>query len=84
MLKKIKLLAGFAMLFISVAATLKSDTLESLLSDLKALAEASPQEKAHLHLDKPYYTAGDHIWFKAYVLDEHSLNPSALSSVLYV
>ncbi|RFZ94740.1 carboxypeptidase regulatory-like domain-containing protein [Mucilaginibacter conchicola] len=44
---------------------------------------AFPFEKVYLHLDKPYYTAGDTIWFKAYVtIDKHQ--PTVLSNVVYV
>ncbi len=67
-------------LFITVAGTIVKDS----FSNLKSLSDSTRQEKVHLHMDKPYYVAGDNIWFKAYVLDEHSLAPSALSSVLYV
>ncbi|MES2266297.1 MAG: carboxypeptidase regulatory-like domain-containing protein [Bacteroidota bacterium] len=42
-----------------------------------------PIEKVYLHLDKPYYAAGDTIWFKAYVtLDKHQ--PSNLSKIVYI
>ncbi|MFD0764257.1 carboxypeptidase regulatory-like domain-containing protein [Mucilaginibacter lutimaris] len=42
-----------------------------------------PIEKVYLHLDKPYYAAGDTIWFKAYItLDKHQ--PSNLSNIVYV
>jgi hypothetical protein len=40
-------------------------------------------EKVHLHLDKPYYAAGQTIWFKAYVVDAGN-RPSMQSKVLYV
>jgi hypothetical protein len=40
-------------------------------------------EKAYLHFDKPYYAAGDTIYFKAYVTDP-LFQPSALSSILNV
>ena len=38
-----------------------------------------PIEKVHLHLDKPYYAAGDDIWFKAYVITGpmHRLQPDS-------
>jgi TonB-dependent SusC/RagA subfamily outer membrane receptor len=43
-----------------------------------------PTEKIYLHLDKNYYTAGEDIWFKAYVLDANTHEPSILSGILYV
>jgi len=43
-----------------------------------------PAEKAYLQFDKPYYAAGDTIYFKAYVTagEQHKL--SSLSGVLHV
>ena len=41
-------------------------------------------EKAYLHFDKPYYAAGDTIYFKAYVTQSESRQLSQLSSVLHV
>lgn len=42
-----------------------------------------PIEKVYLHLDKPYYAAGDTIWLKAYVtVEKHQ--PSGLSGIVYV
>lgn len=45
---------------------------------------AYADEKIHLHLDKPYYAAGDIIWLKAYVSDYLTNRPSSTSSVLYL
>lgn len=41
-------------------------------------------EKIYLHFDKPYYAAGDTIWFKAYLLNAASLKASAYSNKLYI
>jgi len=41
-------------------------------------------EKAYLHLDKPYYAAGDDIWFKAYVTAGGRHKLSAISGILNV
>lgn len=40
-------------------------------------------EKVYLHLDKPYYSSGQDLWFRAYVTDG-SNKPSMLSKILYV
>lgn len=42
------------------------------------------QEKAYLHLDKPFYTAGEDIWYGAYLVDGASHKSNAESTVLYV
>jgi TonB-dependent SusC/RagA subfamily outer membrane receptor len=44
----------------------------------------TPLEKAYLHLDKPYYAAGDDIWFKAYVVSGSYHELTTLSGVLNV
>ncbi|WP_222104051.1 carboxypeptidase-like regulatory domain-containing protein [Mucilaginibacter corticis] len=38
-----------------------------LLVSLQKWTDSIPQEKAYLHLDKPYYVPGDTIWFKGYL-----------------
>jgi len=54
------------------------------VSKLTTFLTARPAEKAHLHFDKPYYAAGDTMYFKAYVTlgEKHRL--SDLSGVLHV
>ena len=58
--------------------------IERLVASLQQWAKANPQEKVHLHLDKPYYALGDTIWFKAYVTVGSRHQLSALSGALYV
>jgi hypothetical protein len=43
----------------------------------------SPFEKVHIQFDKPYYTLGDTIWMKAYVVNQNN-ELSAISKLLYV
>lgn len=43
-----------------------------------------PQEKAYLHIDKPYYVAGDTLWFRAWLAEAANLQVDSASSVLYV
>jgi len=43
-----------------------------------------PQEKAYLHLDKPYYTVGDTLWFKGYLVEGSLHMADSASQVLYV
>ncbi|TPG67002.1 MG2 domain-containing protein [Hymenobacter nivis] len=54
---------------------------------VKSLAEfygTSLPEKAYLHLDRPFYAAGETVWFKAYLAEADSHRPDTLSKVLYV
>ena len=51
---------------------------------MEAYVQKHPQEKVHLHLDKPYYAIGDDIWFKGYVINTEDGAPSHISASLYV
>ncbi len=57
---------------------------DSLISKLKTYTSNHISEKAYLQFDKPFYTTGDTIYFKAYVTagDRHEL--SGISGVLNV
>ncbi|MFY0653232.1 MAG: TonB-dependent receptor plug domain-containing protein [Cyclobacteriaceae bacterium] len=41
------------------------------------------QEKVYLHFDKPYYSIGDDMWFKAYLVNGQVHNNQVLSSTVY-
>ncbi len=45
---------------------------------------SAPQEKIYLHTDKPYYSAGEDIWFKAYLLNASTHRPTTKSRYVYV
>lgn len=83
-MKYLKLLL-FAFLLPSsyIYAQKDSIPLNTILEKKGKLFNDYPLEKVHLHFDKPYYSIGDTIWFKAYVtLEQRSLSP--LSKILYV
>jgi len=44
----------------------------------------APQEKVYLQTDKPYYSAGEEIWFKGYLVNAATLKPTAFSKFIYV
>ncbi len=67
------------------AALAQQDTIgiRTILAKQAKFINNYPVEKVYLHLDKPYYAAGDTLWFKAYVtIDLHQ--PSILSKIVYV
>jgi len=43
-----------------------------------------PQEKIHLHTDKPYYITGERIWFRAHLADAATHYPVSYSRYVYV
>lgn len=53
-----------------------------ITSRIETYAEKFSPERAYLHFDKHVYTAGETIWFKAYVMNE--LLPASDSKTFYV
>jgi len=68
----------------SFANKLADDPFSDLVKRLQEYNKKYEQEKVHLHLDKPYYAIGDDIWFKAYVVNTLTNEPSVVSKALYV
>lgn len=66
------------------AFKMDDDPFTLLLKKLDDYTSKFPQEKVHIHLDKPYYAIGDDIWFKGYVVDAKTAAPAQMSKVLYV
>ena len=56
---------------------------DPLLSFFSSIQSRHP-EKLYLHLNQPYYGAGDTMWFKAYLTDAVSHRPDTLSNFIYV
>lgn len=70
--------------FLAFAGGVLNDNFDLLLERMKEFNQKYPQEKVHLHFDKPYYAIGDHIWFKAYLYNSTTQEPSDISKILYV
>ena len=84
---KYRLLFPVLALFILVCSLgykIEDDPFAALLKKLETYLEKYPQEKIHVHLDKPYYAIGDDIWLKVYLLNSQTSEPSTISSVVYV
>ena len=62
----------------------QDDNSKTILSKLTTFIADHPIEKAYLQFDKPYYAAGDTIYFKAYVTIGEGHQLSGLSGVLHV
>ena len=60
------------------------DPIDKLIQQLNKWAATQPVEKVYIHLDKPYYAAGDDIWFKAYVTGGAENKLTTISSVVNV
>ncbi|HEY0895335.1 MAG TPA: carboxypeptidase-like regulatory domain-containing protein, partial [Sphingobacteriaceae bacterium] len=84
-MKRTSVLAAGLLFLLTVVSFIRSDDpLKNMLDKLEKFRSDYPQEKVHLHLDKPYYAIGDNIWFKAYVVNGARNQLSALSKILYV
>jgi TonB-dependent SusC/RagA subfamily outer membrane receptor len=82
---RIILALSFVFLLIGFTAfKMDDDPFSQLLQKFEDYTSKYPQEKVHLHLDKPYYAIGDDIWFKAYVMNTKTSAPSGISRILYV
>jgi hypothetical protein len=60
---------------------------QSVLSPEEKVAEQMyifPQEKIYIQTDRPYYAAGDNLFFRAFLLDARRHRPSFLSRYVYV
>jgi hypothetical protein len=81
-----KLLPAFTLLFLtclSVFAQRDTLSLNTIISKSVKFSNDFPIEKVYVHFDKPYYAAGDTVWFKAYTTVDIHL-PSQLSKIVYV
>lgn len=55
-----------------------------ILNKLKEYVTEDYPEKIYIHTDKPYYTAGESIWFNAYLVNGVTHTESGKSNIVYV
>ena len=56
----------------------------SVIRNLLTRVKVQPQEKVYLQTDRDHYSAGEKIWFRAYLLDAVTHKPSEYSRYVYV
>ncbi|MFN4000408.1 TonB-dependent receptor plug domain-containing protein [Algoriphagus sp.] len=71
-----------ALLLISFSA--ENDPFEKIIAAFERYIAEHPEEKVYLHYDRPYYAAGETIWFKAYLTAGPYHLSSSLSNTIYV
>lgn len=59
------------------------ETIKDIVTTFKRHVEDNPVEKIYLHLDKPYYAAGEYMYFRAYLTDIHLNQKNAASNIIY-
>lgn len=72
------------MVAIGLAFQNPADPAERLVKQLIAFYTETQPEISYLHLNQAAYTAGETVWFKAYVADARYHRLDSLSGVLYV
>ncbi|WP_101688799.1 TonB-dependent receptor [Dysgonomonas massiliensis] len=61
-----------------------TDSVQTIvLNNYNLQAEAFPQEKIHLHIDKPSYLSGERIWFRAHLVNATIHTPLSASKYVY-
>lgn len=74
-------------LFIATAFTFTEEggnLTEKIALKLEQYRLTTPQEKVYLHFDKPYYMAGETMWFQGYLFEGTTHKIDSVSRVLYV
>lgn len=85
MTTKAKILTAFCLLCsVGVHAQQTGDVFQGMFARAQQFAATYPQEKTYLHLDNNSYYQGDTIWYKAYVVQAESNQPTQISKPLYV
>ena len=57
---------------------------KTMVSQMTGQIRNFPQEKVYLHLDKPYYSAGERLWFRIYMVHAAIHSPVSYSRYVYV
>ncbi|MFN8348704.1 MAG: TonB-dependent receptor plug domain-containing protein [Spirosomataceae bacterium] len=66
------------------ASRFEENWFDKIVAKFETYYRVFPQEKAYLHLDRPYYSAGEVVWFKAYLVNSINHAADSVSRVLYV
>ncbi|XOL42453.1 Vitamin B12 transporter BtuB [Aequorivita nionensis] len=82
--KKIPLLISIFLLFLTFSFSGISGLKILILNRLNEYTSEKYPEKIYIHTDRPYYTAGENIWFDAYLVNGVSHKKSEKSKVIYV
>lgn len=61
-----------------------NEPFQDILTRLKVYSEIGASDKVYIQTDKPYYTSGETIWLKTYVVDGIRHLQSAKSRIVYV
>ncbi len=73
-------------LLLSLTTTIvaQKDTISSNIWDNLPRINKYQQEKIYLHFDKPYYVAGDRMWYRAHLVNADTHKPDTTSCAIYI
>lgn len=74
--------SAFIFGMLMVCPSLSAQTMQDTIIARFGLYEKIPQEKLYLHLDKPFYGAGEKIWFKGYLVNAITHQDNAPSNFI--
>ncbi len=74
----------FLLLFLQVSAFAQLVVNDPIPGYMAGQLSLFPQEKIHLHIDKPVYVSGEIIWLKAYLVNASNHTPQHDSRYVYV
>jgi hypothetical protein len=83
MKKKIFVISALTVTLLVASSFQENSFIDRLVLVLDKYTQEFPQEKVYVHFDKPYYTAGETIWFKTYLVAGSFHQPSPLSKTIY-
>ena len=70
--------------FVQAAKSPELNFFQKLFKTFAIERSSNPQEKVYLQTDKPYYNAGEDIWFKGFLVNGTTHLPNSLSRYIYV
>lgn len=79
-----KILFTLAPVLLLSSFLMREKSISEVLEKINQYFNERPMEKIFLHMDKPYYTSGDDLWYSAYVVNYNSNTASKLSEILHV
>lgn len=79
-----KTLLSLLSILIVFSARANDVTNQKIMSNFSMTWHKAYQEKVYLHTDKPYYSAGEDIWFKAYLMNASTHRADTKSAFVYV
>jgi len=83
-MKSIRSFYLFLFIFCTGILLAQESPVRAAISAFQDYAENHPVEKIYLHLDKPYYAAGETMYFRAYLTDMDLSPANVASRIIYV